>query len=265
MCQRIVIAKDPYVSERMIPEWLVGWNERLHTNYKARGGDVPLSPSTCRSRQALAAAPGSPTRKFRGRPRAWVLSYPPAPMVRKCGSWSVSWTSAVRLTTTCPHEFVARARGGAQDLRDAQQGEGFLCPEERFGGASRPRSLRRRSSSSRSSKPRDSMPLRVGRCPTAHTHKGVVSWSFLRLTTARTFLAAASLALKCTTFASPRGLSGKPTGAFQKVIRAEKEAGPAQNIRWRISATPSTTRSPRQFAPCTVSGCGQPPYRISLR
>ena len=34
VCQRIVNAKDPSVSEHMIPEWLVGWRERLHDSMK---------------------------------------------------------------------------------------------------------------------------------------------------------------------------------------------------------------------------------------
>ena len=30
LCQRIVNVKDPPVSEHMVPEWLVGWKERMH-------------------------------------------------------------------------------------------------------------------------------------------------------------------------------------------------------------------------------------------
>ena len=115
VCQRIVNSKDPSVSEHMIPEWLVGWREKLREPVhkpkrlspfqkmverwasqlpaarvdrgRFRGHlrrsefpirEVPLSPCPCRSRRALAAAPGSPTRNLRGRPRArWPATLGP--------------------------------------------------------------------------------------------------------------------------------------------------------------------------------------------
>ena len=38
LCQRIVNAKDPSVSEHMIPEWLVGWRGRLHDSMQFVNG-----------------------------------------------------------------------------------------------------------------------------------------------------------------------------------------------------------------------------------